>query len=435
MMITLTNYVARRLRPLCSAVFTLALAAFLGASAWGQAGATPEGSPQPGDEKLYGARNAENLRESQQFKKEINQDITGVDFDYTHIIFNGQSLSVGADSRAPISVTPEHGNVMIGDSVAYDLAREKVFSPLIGTNTDEAPIIGTVNFFKALYEKQAAPDAHPIFIGSSCGVSGRAIEQLSKGAYKDYWGRMVGSMQAAKEITSKEGKSYGVAALCWVQGESNYSPSGDFTGTKEGYKEKLKKFREEFMKEAIGISKQTKTPAFVTYQTSGAYTNDTNSLAIGMAQWELTKEVPGCYLATPTYPFTDYGGHLTANGYRWMGAQFGKVLDKVMVRREKWKPLSPIKVKREGRTLSIDFHVPEPPLVFDSPYIGRNKPELAKNKGFNVYLRDSDATVSEDTYVYDPNGKQQPDENIPSLVGKPYPLFNWCIAFNLKAEQ
>lgn len=478
---TSLNRFESSIQPLRCAALALALAAFWGGSAWGQAGALPDGSTQAGDEKRYAARNAENLRASQQIKKEINNDITGVDFDYNHIIFDGQSLSVGADSKVALSTSQLHGNVMIGNAVSYDLAREKVFSPMTGSGIkDEPPVLGTVNFFKALYEKQAQPER--VFIGSSCGVSGKAIEQLSRGAHKDYWGRLVGAVQAGKEIASKEDKSYGVAALCWVQGESNYSPSGDFTGTKEGYKEKLKNFRAEFVKTATGISKQPKIPAFVTYQTSGAYTNDTNNLAIGMAQWELTQEVPGCYLATPTYPFIDYGGHLTANGYRWMGAQFGKVLDKVMVRREKWKPLSPTKVTREGRTLAIDFHVPEPPLVFDAPYIGRNKPDVAKNKGFNVYdgdaevrisslrivgdtiveivcerdfvgdvyvryaskffydgngyLRDSDPAVSEDTYIYDPNNQvQRPDENIPSLIGKPYPLYNWCIAFNLKAEQ
>ncbi|XHR30951.1 MAG: hypothetical protein ACFUZC_10370 [Chthoniobacteraceae bacterium] len=468
------------IRPYRIISLTLVLTAIFGASPlWGQA---PEGSIQPGDEKLYSARNAENMRASQQIKKEINKDITGIDFDYNHIIFDGQSLSVGADSKIAISMTQEHGNVMIGNKVAYDSTRAKIFSPLTGLGAnDEHPIVGAVNLFKALYEKQLNQKGNRVFIGSSCGSSGKAIEQLSKGAYINLWERVEGSMAAAKEISSKENKSYGIAALCWVQGETNYSPSGDFAATKEGYKEKLKQFRDDFLKTGMGISNQPNIPAFVTYQTSGAYTNDTNGLAIGMAQWELTQEVPGCYLATPSYPFTDYGGHLTANGYRWMGAQFGKVLDKVMVRREKWKPLSPIKAKREGRTLSIDFHVPEPPLVFDSPYIGRNKPELAKNKGFNVYdgnaevrissirivadtiveivcerdfvgdvyvryasklffdgngyLRDSDPAVSEDTYVFDPNCQQQrPDENIPDLVNKPYPLYNWCIAFNLKVE-
>ena len=52
----------------------------------------------------------------------------------------------------------------------------------------------------------------------------------------------------------------------------------------------------------------------------------------------------------------------------------------------------------------------------------------------NGNLRDSDAAVSEDLYVYDANAKNLPDENIAELVGKPYPLYNWCIAFYMRAN-
>ncbi len=49
-----------------------------------------------------------------------------------------------------------------------------------------------------------------------------------------------------------------------------------------------------------------------------------------MAQWEASVEIPGLFLAAPCYPVTDKGGHLDANGYRWLGAQFGKAMHAVL---------------------------------------------------------------------------------------------------------
>ena len=454
-------------------------------------------SSREDDEKKYASRNAENLKSSRSVKEMKNNDIVTMDSDYNHIIMSGQSLSVGADSEVTLSTEQKHGNVMIGDDVSFWIQNDNgKFFPLIGKQGrgGENPVFGTANFFKKLYEDSKGPER--MIIASSCGTSGKSIEQLSKDgpncvldekaqiAAKKWclWSKMPGAVRAGKEITAKLGKSYSVIAVCWVQGETNYSPNGaDWATTKDDYKKKLAEYRQNFIKDAANdIAGQKMPPAFITYQTGGSYSNDINGLAIGMAQWELTNEVPGCYMATPKYPFVSYGGHLTANGYRWMGAQFAKVLDKVLLKRQGWKPLSPRNLSLEGRTISIDFHVPEPPLVFDGTYIGRKKMDSG-NKGFavldidgevpvksvrivmgtiveivcardfhkgSVYvkyagktpfdgngnLRDSDTAVSEDLYVYDPDAKNLPDENIPELVGKPYPLYNWSIAFYLKAR-
>jgi hypothetical protein len=44
-------------------------------------------------------------------------------------------------------------------------------------------------------------------------------------------------------------------------------------------------------------------------------------------------------------------------------------------------------------------------------------------------LHDSDATAAEDSYAYDPDTGHYPSANVPDLVGRPYPLMNWCVAF------
>lgn len=128
----------------------------------------------------------------------------------------------------------------------------------------------------------------------------------------------------------------------------------------------------------------------------------------------------------------------------------------------------------------MDFHVPCPPLAFDSPYVVLT-PTNYPDKGFRVVdsvgviairsvaivsetqvmisldrdasgdvkvqyasktgsngngsLRDSDPTVSIDNYVYQAGTGQYAGANITALVGKPYPLHNWCIAFSISAAS
>lgn len=443
--------------------------------------AQTDAATSPAD-AVYAKRNEENLAASAKVKKEGGGIVPGLTNDYNHIIFYGQSLSVGADSKQQLSTTAKDGNYMISKAVAFNGEKDAKFEPLVaGPGTDEPPVLGAVNYLRKLFNDESPEASKHALVGSSMGVSGRAVEQLSKGAKPKHYDRFLSAVQASKAAADLEKKSYGIAAICWMQGESNYSPGGDWTPTKEGYKTKLLKLRDDLNADAVkGIAGQKEVPAFVMYQTGAAYSNDTNFLSIGMAQWEMAQEVPGIYMATPVYPYVDYGGHLTANGYRWIGAQFAKVLNKILVKGEDWKPLSPRSVQRDGRKITIDYHVPEPPLVFASPYIGRKLAEIPPDKGFllydssgiveiesirivndtmveivgkrdfdgdvyvryagktkydgNGFLRDSDSTLAEDVYVFDPASKQLPDENLVELVGKPYPLYNWSIAFNLKAD-
>jgi hypothetical protein len=240
----------------------------------------------------------------------------------------------------------------------------------------------------------------------------------------------------------------------------------------------LQRFRRDFNTDVVdGIAGQALPPALFLYQTGGAYASDEQ--AIPMAQLDLALAEPGVFLATPVYPVTSKGGHLDANGYRWLGAQFGKVMHRVLTRGEAWLPLHPRRIVASGRTVMISFHVPAPPLAWGRPFAGHRAvdvPErgftaldeagpigieqvalagpdavaltLARAPGAGAALRyadttrhggrgalhDSDATVADDTYEYDATTGHYPTADIADLVGRPYPLQNWCVAFNLPIE-
>jgi len=150
------------------------------------------------------------------------------------------------------------------------------------------------------------------------------------------------------------------------------------------------------------------------------------------------------------------------------------VMHRVLSLGEDWKPLYAQWTALDGRNLLVHFHVPAPPLAWGRPFSGHNAVAPA-DKGFSVVdeagvvpiaaveladscsvritlarapgaeavlhyagrsrhggrgaLHDSDATVAEDHYAYDPGTGHYPSANLTDFVGRPYPLVNWCVAF------
>lgn len=466
------------------------------------------------DLSLYGARNSRNLASTTALANSVNTVVAAPAWDYSHVIGYGQSLSTGWESWPALSTTVQYeSNVMVGGAVRpateggatfTPTGGSSAFQPMVACVTDyatlqvltpeqvaalpagngsrgETPMEGAVNFAKRMHNLRAGvlDDPSRVFIASTVGVGGAIIEMLSKGATPQLWDRVTGVVQAARSNADAVSKSYGISAFVWIQGEFNYTDHGGVM-TKAEYKTKLAQLWSDFKADCVtGIAGQVIPPAFITYQTGGAYTSDTYDMAIGMAQWEFCRENAGCYLATPVYPYTDKGGHLDANGSRWFGNQLGKVMHRITEMRQNWKPLSPLGAKITGRVVSIDFHVPEPPLVFDTPYVVNTATDYPA-KGFTVLdssgvvpiasirivldtiveitcsrdivgavtvryadktyhngngcLRDSDVTVANDQYVYTEGTGHYAAANIAALVGKPYPLWNWCIAFSIPAN-
>ncbi|WP_152219708.1 hypothetical protein [Pseudomonas sp. SCB32] len=459
------------------------------------------------------ARDAENLAASAAIRGTFNTEVQRPVCTYNHFLMYGQSLSTGFEGWPALSKTAQGGNLMFGGSPRPSETATAQFLPLGGAalnplvavtqaanggsilndaavaalapgaaNEGESAEVGAMNFARKQFLQYHGLGADPSrkFVVSNCGVAGRSVEQLSKGASPELFKRLLQAAQGVKQIATTEGVTYCVPAILWMQGENNYGGAGGSDATKDGYKAKLKAQAAIWKADiAQGVAGQSNPPAVVTYQTGASYTVDTNDLAIGMAQWELAKEERNWFLATPIYPYTDKGGHLDANGYRWVGMQLGKVLHRVVTLGQQWKPLSPRRATVSGREILVDFHVPCPPLVFDTPYVQLTATSYAE-KGFRILddsgvvpvsavelaastivrirlgrdtsgavrvqygtkaatdgngnLRDSDDTVASENYVYTAGSGQYAGANIPALIDKPYPLHNWCIAFSITAD-
>lgn len=451
--------------------------------------------------------------------------VTGIQrpvFDYNLVITYGQSLSTGTEGWAALSTAAfEAENVlMFGDSVRPTTDRDtggSVWSPVGGaalkplravtqaigggsvltaeeeaalvpgaTNEGETFDVGAVNFWRRLQNDFRGISVNPErkIIVLNCGVQGRTVEQLSKGAALNHYNRVIQAVTKVKAYIASQqpAASVGITAILYAQGEWNYWAAGSGTHDRATFLELTKQLRTDLIADcAYGICGQQLPPAWVTYQTGAGYTVDTQDLAIGMAQIDMADTVPGCWMATPVYQVTDKNGHLDPNGYRWAGMQFGKVLHRILDRGTDWKPLKPIKaVRYSDREIIVSFLTPSPPLQFKESYVV-NTATLYPNKGFlvkdangvvgiesvsivgqsvvsvvlsatpvgeaylwyapgttyrgNGNLCDSDSTIAPYNYEYHAGSGQYESANIAALVDKPYPLNNFCVAFRIKCED
>lgn len=182
-------------------------------------------------------------------------------------------------------------------------------------------------------------------------------------------------------------------------------------------------------------------------------------------------------MVAPVYPLPHTpSGHLDANGYRWLGAQFGKVMHRVLTTGQIFLPTHPVIATCQNTILAVTFAVPVPPLAWGNPFPSHPTDNVL-NRGFVVQdeggsvsivsveiqdddtvhielarppqgqatlasasaatggrgcLHDSDNAQSAARYHITPRltgGFQTP---APTLEDGPYPLMNWCVASTIR---
>lgn len=461
-------------------------------------------------------RNAANLAAAAAARDEINTRIARPVYDYNILITDGQSLSNGTEGWAALSkdIRATLNINMLGDSVRPKNENGSTFTPLNGAEirsaravvqdliappdggnlmTDEAVAAlprGANNFGETvdigamwmwremqLQFRGVVTDERKI-VAVNCGVGGQIIEHLSKGHSWGFYNRIISAVTQIKAIADAEGKTCGVVGFLYLGNEYNYDSTKGGATDRAEYRALLRKLIDDVITDTTAITGQTEPPLTVLYQTSGSWTRDSTNMSIGEAQLDICAADANVMMASPAYAVTDKGGHLDANGYRWLGMQFGKVLHRAIDRRQNWRPLQPLSVTLSGTFLRADFLVWSPPLQFRSCYLG-SSPTTYAAKGFRVTddagdvpvtrvdivadtvvditlgrettgdvylwyasqtgsngngnLFDSDTTVAVANYEFHEGTGQYPESNIPELVNRPYPLNNPCVAFRRQA--
>jgi len=267
------------------------------------------------------------------------------------------------------------------------------------------------------------------------------------------------------------------------------------TSDKATYKSLLLQLKNNMQNDILSKYKQISKPLFITYQTGAQYSRG-KELTIGMAQLEASNEFDDIVCAGPIYPVTDRGGHLEPNGYRWYGEMLGKAYYRTKISGQRFQPLQPVEFSKTAnpKILRIRFYVPKLPLVLDEMTVKK-----VKDYGFEVYdnnvkktiqsividgnslfitftsniegtlevvyagtnvsghgnLRDSDDETAcfkyvdldrknvDGTYLFERDTAEttlrpsfEPrDENGQIIYDKPYPLYNFSLAFYYKIDK
>lgn len=291
-------------------------------------------------------------------------------------------------------------------------------------------------------------------------------------------------VRSAKSLAEAAGKSYVVRAATAIhgQGESDSNEQNfELLHATDGSGRRLLNYTEALLDWQWGydtkvreITGQTEPiPLFISQ--FGSMTSPES--IIPQRQLDAHVQSQGkVVLVAPNYPFPAYSdcNHYTAHSQRWLGAQFAKAYQKVVVEGGTWDPVRPLSVTRAGTTITVKYVVPVPPLVIDTDRVSANTDNFTTKPFLGFIFRDSTMSAAitnvvvsgPDTvtitlsneptgaspvlrYAYEsqtngrcPGPQSGARGNIrdsdPTLAhhtdanGKPYELFNWGVSFEAK---
>jgi hypothetical protein len=193
--------------------------------------------------------------------------------------------------------------------------------------------------------------------------------------------------RAITRLARAAGKSYGVGAIIVTHGECDAGNTG--------YETDLYQLWTDYNSDLPPITGQTqKIPMLVSQQHS---TNDRS--ASTLAQWRIGVDHPtDVVLATTKYqfPYAADHIHLVADGYRQLGEKYGQVYFARVVQGQAWQPLQPTTVARAGRVITVTFHVPVAPLVWDTTFQMPHQgiAEWQAGRGFEVRSGNTRVAIS-----------------------------------------
>ncbi len=359
-----------------------------------------------------------------------------IPWDWAGIVGTGQSLAVGAEGNPPVTTQQPFNNLK--------LSLEKVMVPPFEPNNSlfkmiplvepvreygyyyggaypgnifgETPHSAMANQITSLVRSASGKDY--VSVHTAIGETGQGIDALSKGAPETtYSGRAYAAtlfeVQAIKRLAQQAGKTYGVGAVIMTHGESDAGNTN--------YENQLHKLWADYNQDIKAITGQTQSiPMFIVQQNScGSVGTATSTLV----QWKAGLDYPGDMVCVgPNYQrqYATDGVHLTANGYQQLGEQYAKVYYERVVLGHDWQPLQPTGVERSGNVITVRFHVPAGPLVWDTSLPEPNQSTLTEwknGKGFEVYTQSKRITIQSVEITGD-SVKITCDQDVPSTEVK-----------------
>jgi hypothetical protein len=382
-----------------------------------------------------------------------------VERDLNHVLATGQSLSVGAQGNPPLTTTQPFDNVTFVTGVMSGGTGLTSFIPLVegdllGATPVETMSSGFANLVTKTTRDVAGGRSHDLLV-SAHGVGGTAYVGLKKGTQPYASG--IAQATAGRDLAQAAGKSYVIRAVTTVHGES------DHVDKNEKYAGDLVQWQTDYETDVKALTGQTEpVPMFETqFSTWTVLSGNPPTSPIPAMQLAAHVNAPGKVIlvgAKYHLPYAADGLHLTNEGYRHMGEDYAKAYRRVILEGKKWEPVRPKSIVRAGAVVTVEMHVPSPPLVLDTTLVTNPgnfgfewKDDAGSMKIVNVEI--AGPTTVNITLEKTPTGANQrlryAFTGTPAAPGGPttgprgnlrdsdttkslhdYPLYNWCIHFD-----
>ena len=321
------------------------------------------------------------------------------EWDWTAIIGTGQSLAVGGGGLPIISTVAKYGNLKLDSTdltwpVDPDDAKLSLV-PLIepvGRHPIGYPSSWPMNIDGETVHTSAASEISNLVelsqhrpyvtVHFEVGESGQGMIRIRKNSVhegvsgRSYEAALI-QTKAVTRLAKAAGKSFGVGAIFMTHGETD-------TGNAQ-YEEELYRLWSDYNTDLKAVTGQKSDVLMIVSQHNrlGEFSPST------IAQWKVAVDHPEnvvCSGPKYQYPYGDDALHMTAEGYRMLGEKYGQVYYERVVLGQPWRPLEPEAVTQTKDVVSVKFHVPVKPLVWDST-LGQphpSSPEWEKGRGFEV---------------------------------------------------
>jgi len=107
-----------------------------------------------------------------------------------------------------------------------------------------------------------------------------------------------------------------------------------------------------------------------------------------LAQWKIGVDYPADVVCSgPKYQYPSKEGvHLITDGYRELGEKYGQIYFERVILGKDWQPLQPTSAERNGAVITVHYHVPVGPMVWESSFAPPHQSveEWKSGKGFEV---------------------------------------------------
>jgi hypothetical protein len=197
-------------------------------------------------------------------------------------------------------------------------------------------------------------------------------------------------VSAIKRLAALSGKTYGVGAIVLTHGETD--------GTSESYEDDVDRLRRDLGADIRAITGQT-TPIPLLLTQQQTCPGDNSKAASLIAEWKSGLDHENeiiCVGPKYQYPYASDRLHLVARGYDELGEKYAEVYYERVVLGHRWQPLQPVAVNRKDRVVTVDFHVPVPPLVWGDEMPAPHQTahtRWSKGRGFEVANREGELTI------------------------------------------